>query len=291
MSVSGYRSHPLERGAPPAWASAWGEDRYGVFAAFEVQGVEYRMRWIDRGEFLMGSPEHELGRDRDEVQHEVELDAFWIGEMLVTQALWQAAMRANPSHFKTPDRPVESVSWGDCKKFISALNGRKPGLDVWFPTEAQWERACRAGTTAATYGGDLKIIGENNAPILDSIAWYGGNSGRDFELDDGWDSSSLPYRHYPSDTRAGTRRVACKMPNAFGLCDTLGNVYEWCADWSGAYPRTRQRNPEGPDRGFERVLRGGAWDSSARCMRAAYRNALHPSLCHDNIGVRLARGP
>ncbi len=291
MTATRYRSHPLARGVPPAWASSWGEDRYGVFAGFEVKGVEQRMRWIEGGEFVMGSPKDEEGRDDDEVQHEVELDGFWLGETPVTQALWEAVMGANPSQFKTPDRPVQRVSWEDCRKFIDTLNELEQGLDVRFPTEAQWEYACRAGTTTATYAGDLKILGENNAPLLDRIAWYGGNSGREFDLDNGWDISSWREKQYASDKRAGSRRVGGRLPNAFGLHDMLGNVYECCADWKAAYPTSRVRNPDGPTGGDVRVLRGGSWFSHPGDVRAAYRYASHPSTSDSFTGFRLARGP
>jgi formylglycine-generating enzyme required for sulfatase activity len=283
-----YRSHPLGRGVPPQWATAWGEDRHGVFAGFDVKGVEYRMRWIEGGEFVMGSPKREKGRFDDEVQHEVELSGFWLGEVPVTQALWEAVTGSNPSAFKTPDWPVDSVSWKDCEHFMRTLNESAPGLEVRFPTEAEWEYACRAGTTTATYVGDLKILGERHAPVLDPIAWYSGNRGRDFDLPEGLDPLGWPRKQY-EDNIAGTRRVATKFPNGNGLYDMLGNVLEWCADWYDAYPHERVVNPKGPKRGGARVLRGGSWNSSARGVRAANRFANHPSFYKYDIGVRLAR--
>jgi len=186
-------------------------------------------------------------------------------------------------------RPVEQVSWDDCKKFIEEVNEQALGLDVRLPMEAEWEYACRAGTTTATWAGDLKIVGENHAPVLDDIAWYGGNSGKDFDLPKGWDSSSWPNKQYPH-TQAGTRVVGMKAPNPLGLRDMLGNVWEWCADWYGTYDTSPAVDPTGPAVGSDRVLRGGAWIYTARFVRAACRGAVVPGLRGANLGFRLARG-
>jgi formylglycine-generating enzyme required for sulfatase activity len=147
----------------------------------------------------MGSPAGEAGRwdDREGPQHEVHIRrGLWLAETPVTQALWVAVMGTNPSRFVSPDRPVEQVSWDDCQGFIEKLNGLVPGLDARLPTEAEWEYACRADTTTATWMGDLDIRGDNDAPLLDGIAWYGGNSGQGFELADGHDSTKWPSKQY-----------------------------------------------------------------------------------------------
>ncbi len=280
----------LEGGGAPAWASAWGEDRYGVYAAFCVNSVEHRMRWIPPGRFVMGSPEGEAGRYDEELQHEVVLTrGYWLGETPVTQALWEAVMGANPSRFKSPDRPVESVNWDDSMAFVKKLNGLVPGLNVGLPTEAEWEHACRAGTTTAMWVGDLQILGERNAPVLDSIAWYGGNSGVSFDLADGYDSSGWPSKQY-AHSKAGTRIVGQKSANPWGLYDTLGNVLEWCSDWHAPYDATPAVDPRGAESGTRRVLRGGSWSRYARYVRAAQRLAFDPDLANYDIGLRLARG-
>jgi formylglycine-generating enzyme required for sulfatase activity len=276
----------------PDWASAYGTDAYGLYADFSVKNITQRMRWIPPGRFMMGSPESENGRrDKGEILHEVALThGFWLAETDCIQELWSAVMPGkNPSQFKSPDRPVEQVSWNDCKEFLDALNRLVPGLDVRLPSEAQWEYACRAGTKEATYAGDLEILGECNVPALDPIAWYGGNSGVDFELDNGADSSRWPDKQYPH-ARAGTHPVKKKVPNSWGLYDMLGNVWEWCEDRYGEYTRESVVDPEGAKTGVFRVLRGGSWRSDGRDLRSAYRNDFDPARANRIVGFRFSRG-
>ncbi len=289
--MADFLDHPLSSGNPPSWATAWGEDRYGVFVVFEIGGVEQRLRWIRPGRFWMGSPEEEQGRDDDEIRHRVTLTAgFWLADTPCTQALWLAVMDGeNPSRFVSLQRPVEQVSWQDCQEFLQVLNRRVSALELRLPSEAEWEHACRAGTETATYAGDLEIVGANDAPLLHDIGWYGGNSGVDFDLTEGEDSSNWPEKQHPHH-RAGTRLVAEKEANPWGLYDTLGNVWEWCHDWYGGYESVEQRNPTGPEEGANRVIRGGAWNYDARYVRAAYRYYWHPSLRYDFLGFRLALG-
>lgn len=287
-----HEPHPLADGLPERWAVEWGEDRYGVFTGFAVAGVVQRMRWVPSGRFVMGSPESEVGRfDNEGPQHEVELSSgFWLAETPCTQALWQAVMGTNPSKYVSAERPVEQVSWDECKRFVERLNTLVPGLEGRLPSEAEWEYACRAGTTAATWVGDLDILGENNAPRLDAIDWYGGNSGHEFELSEGYDSSEWPEKQYPHTTRAGTRPVRQKLANPVGLHDMLGNVYEWCEDWFGPYDSGVSHDPSGPNTGAVRVLRGGSWRGDAWSVRAANRGAYPPGYAYDYLGFRLARG-
>ena len=260
---------PLLDGVPPAWATCWGDSAYGPWAGFMENNIVYAMYWIPPGRFIMGSPESEAGReDREEYEelfetpHEVTLTpGFWMAEWPCTQDLWTTVMGENPSRFKDPWRPVENVSWEDVQEFLQKLNARHTGLQARLPSEAEWEYACRAGTATATYAGDLEILGLNNAPVLDEIAWYGGNSGLEYELAEGADSSGWEEKQY-SHTKAGTRQVGTRRPNPWGLCDMLGNVYEWCQDWHQPYSSDAQRDPSGPEVGAERVIRGGSWTSA-----------------------------
>lgn len=276
------------------WAVAAGRDRYGLWAAFEVEGVQHRLRWIPPGRFLMGSPPTEAGRDEDEgLQHWVRITkGYWLGETPVTQALWRAVLKSNPSQFKSDDRPVEQVSWDDCQKFIKRLNRSLHGFEARLPTEAEWERACRAGTTTATWVGDLTLRGVNDAPELEAIAWYGGNSGVD-DLDNGVDSSKWPEKQHPH-IRAGTHPVGRRQANPYGLHDMLGNVYEWCQDTAKDFGEPYQSSEPAVDpvldQGSLRVSRGGSWSSRARSVRAANRSARPRGDVYDNLGFRLAGG-
>ena len=283
--------HPLIRGNPPDWASEWGEDRHGVFVAFTYREITQRLRWIPAGVFRMGSPDDEPGRWADEgPRHLVQISrGFWLFDTPCTQALWEVVMRENPSRFRSPGRPVEEVRWDDVQGFLWRINAEVPGLDLVLPTEAQWEHACRAGTETALYSGPIEILGGRNAPALDPIAWYGGNSGVGFELDDGYDSSGWPETQYPN-PRSGTHPVGRKDPNPWGLYDMIGNVWEWCADGWRDYDGNWKRDPVGPvEPGAGRVVRGGSWGSDARDCRSAYRSRHAPDYRLDYLGFRPAR--
>ncbi len=288
------RDHPLAAGLAPSWAWGWGQDRHGVFAEIKLGEAVQRLRWIFPGSFTMGSPESEAGRAEWEgPRHRVRLtEGFWLGEAPCTQELWQEVMGENTSEFKSPRRPVENVSWEDCQRFFAAAEARRPGLGLRLPTEAQWEYACRADTETATWLGDLEILGENNVPLLDEIAWYGGNSGVDFDLADGRDSSRWPNRQYPHE-KTGTREVKTRQSNPWGLYDMLGNVREWCSDrwtYEQPYDGVDRVDPEGED-GAKRVRRGGSWDAYGRTARAADRYARAPGYRNSALGFRLSRGP
>jgi formylglycine-generating enzyme required for sulfatase activity len=198
-------------------------------------------------------------------------------------------MGENPSRFVSTERPVEQVSWDDCQEFLKRLNESSPELMARLPSEAEWEHACRGGAPTATWVGDLEILGECNAPLLDEIAWYTGNSGQDYELEDGQDSTDWPNKQYPH-TKAGTHEVRKKQANPHGLHDMLGNVLEWCMDTYGSYEEPAVTNPAPSTMGTERVSRGGSWGVVAGDVRAALRGWYSPVIRDDGLGFRLARG-
>ena len=214
------------------------------------------MIYVAPGKFMMGSPESEPGREDDESQHLVTLTkGFWLGKTPVTQAQWESVMKLNPSSNKGDDLPVGCVSWEDCKKFIAKVNDYF-ACEARLPTEAEWEYACRAGTSGP-YGGTGNI---------DDMGWYD-NTFWGFGLK--------------------THPVAQKKPNAWGFYDMHGNVWEWCNDWYGYYPDENVTNPGGPVSGDARVLRGGCWRSFARACRSAFRRPNTPAYSNDSFGFRL----
>jgi hypothetical protein len=246
-----------------------GRDEQGLYEDIELsEGVVQRFRFVPSGSFMMGSPDGEPGRDDDETLHEVELSqGSWMADTACTQSLWEAVMGENPSRFKGADRPVENVSWEDCQGFVRKLNKSTPGLDFRLPTEAQWEYACRAGTETPF------SFGENMTPEQVN---YDGN---------------YPYAGgEKGEYREETVAVRSLPPNAWGLYEMHGNVYEWCADWFGEYPEGRVIDPAGPPEGGGRVLRGGSWINDGGYCRSAYRLWNHPGDRHDIIGFRLSRG-
>ncbi|MCP4699087.1 MAG: formylglycine-generating enzyme family protein [Gammaproteobacteria bacterium] len=226
------------------------------------------MRRIEPGRFMMGSPKSEAERWNGEgPQHEVILiHGFWLAETACTQALWQAIMGENPSHFKGEERPVENISWEDAQKFILQLNQEKPGLALKLPSEAEWEYACRAGTDTPFWFGDNitpeQVNYDGNHP------YAGGKKGR--------------YRKETVDVKA----LPC---NSYGLYQMHGNVWEWCADWFGNYSDEPVTDPVGPDSGSDRVLRGGSWAYDGQLTRSAYRRRFSPDFRFMYLGFRFAR--
>ena len=261
--------HPLADGIPPAWASAWGEDDYGPWVEIHVADARQSLRWIPPGTFVMGSPDSEAGRASDEgPQQPVTISrGFWLFDTPCTQSLWQAVMGQNPSHFKGAQRPVESVSWEDCQRFIHGLNIALPDLRLALPTEAEWEYACRATHQTSTDTGDLTIDEKNHAKGLQNIAWYQANS----------DGKTHP--------------VGQLQPNDFGLYDMLGNVWEWVNDWWDTYPSSAQVNPTGPVSASTRVIRGGSWFDGTDYVRSSYRYSFTPGNADNDLGFRVARTP
>ncbi|MBR5691081.1 MAG: SUMF1/EgtB/PvdO family nonheme iron enzyme, partial [Verrucomicrobia bacterium] len=252
--------------------------------------VDLDMVWIEPGTFMMGSPSDELGRFSEEVRHQVTLTKdYWMGKYEVTQAQYEAVMDTNPSGFKGADLPVECVSWKDAMAFCKKLTeiekeaGRLPeGYEYTLPTEAQWEYACRAGTTTALNSGK-NLSGEyDKCPEVDEVGWYQYNSGYNSGLNDSDDDWMENGKTFP---------VGQKQPNAWGLYDMHGNVEEWCLDWDGDYPTSSVTDPVGPETGVWRVLRGGSWSDFALDCRSASRGASNPDFRNFDIGFRVALAP
>lgn len=254
--------------APPGWAIAWGEDPHGIFASFAVGEVEHRMRWIPPGTFWMGSPDDEVGRfDNEGPRRRVVLtQGYWLGETPVTQALWQVVMGHNPSRFNGSMLPVEQVSWDDSHAFCKRLSTMVPALNPRLPTEAEWERGCRAGTDGMTWAGVLALGKGGSASQLDALAWYRTNGG------------------------GKTHKVGEKEANPYGLYDMLGNVLEWCSDNLGKYKGLPALDPVCVDGGSSRIIRGGAWSSAARGCRASFRSSEASHIRLDIVGMRIAVG-
>ena len=224
--------------------------------------------WIPSGSFQMGSPESEAQRQSGEGPvHTVELDGFWMGKYEVTQAQWEAVMGSNPSRFKGADLPVETLSWGDCQQFISKLNERGDG-GFALPTEAQWEYACRAGTTTPFYFGET---------ISTEQANYDGNYTYGNGAKGAYREKTTPVGSFPA--------------NAWALHDMHGNVWEWCADWydENYYGKCPRQNPTGPSSGALRVLRGGSWLSYPRNCRSGCRYWFDPTCAYNVGGFRVCR--
>lgn len=225
---------------------------------------------IKPGKFLMGSPEDEPGRYIGERSHRVNLTTpFYLQTTELTQEQWVSVMKKNPSSHKGcgANCPVEHVSWEDSQQFIRKLNQKEGTIKYRLPTEAEWEYACRAGSTEAFSNGGITELDCGKDANLDSLGWYCGNSNN---------------RIHP---------VAQKQPNAWGLYDMHGNVQEWCQDWFGVYPYDEVTNPKGPSTGSYRAMRGGVWYSPARDTRCASRFGSPPHYRFRHIGFRLCRMP
>ena len=226
---------------------------------YTVNGVSFKMIRVEGGAFMMGAtPEQgDDARDDEKPPHQVTLSTYHIGETQVTQELWQAVMGSNPSRFKGDmHRPVDSVSWEDCQKFITRLN-KVTRRRFRLPTEAEWEFAARGGNKSKGY----KYAGSNN---LDEVAWYAYNTSKE------------------------TQPVGRTKGNELGLYDMSGNVWEWCQDWYGQYSSKPQSNPKSSSSGYYRVSRGGSWGNSATHCRVAYRFLNTPSGTESSLGLRLA---
>jgi formylglycine-generating enzyme required for sulfatase activity len=253
-----------------------------------VNSIGMKFAMIRPGRFLMGSPAGEAERGNDEQQHEVAITRpFYLGVFPVTQAQWRAVMGNNPSYccatgggkdsvrgMNTDDFPVEQVSWEDAQSFLDALAAlkkeREAGRKYRLPTEAEWEYSCRGGASSYQifhFGNSLSSTQAN----FDGRYPYGG-------------AAAGPYL-------GRTCKVGSYKPNAFGLYDTHGNVWEWCADWYGDYAASPERDPAGPPEGSGRVFRGGSWKYLGRNCRSALRCSHGPGERYDYLGFRAALVP
>jgi len=236
---------------------AYGQEQARQEAAQQEQKqsgpVGMKFVLIPAGSFQMGQ---DSGDSDENPVHRVTISrAFQMQTTDVTQGQWKAVMGNNPSEFQHgDDYPVEQVSWNDVQEFLKKLNALDPGKNYRLPTEAEWEYACRAGTSGERYGD------------LDAIAWYSGNSS------------------------SKTHPVGKKQPNAWGLYDMLGNVWEWCADWfdDNYYANSPATDPRGPLSGQYRVLRGGSWVGNDSYVRSADRNWDSPAVRYSD-GFRCSR--
>ncbi|GHT27556.1 hypothetical protein FACS18942_07050 [Planctomycetales bacterium] len=258
----------------PVSSSIFSTSKAGDANELTIKGLTWKFRYCPTSSFTMGSPSVAISRNNDEMplqgrsrlpyrgsssgetnrsanetQHKVTLtQGFYMGETEVTQEQWLAVMGNNPSHFKGTKLPVENVSWNECRDIVEKLNGLNvapAGYKFALPTESQWEYACRAGSSAAYCFGD-------SIASLSDYAWYANYSGHT------------------------THSVGTKEPNAWGLYDMHGNVWEWCRDWYGDYTTGNVTDPVGALSGSYRVSRGGAWNYGAESCRSAYRNRLTP---------------
>ena len=234
-----------------------------------TNSIGMKLVLIPKGTFMMGSPESEQGRQKDETQHEVTISKdYYLGVYEVTQAQYEKVMGKNPSHFQgaivgneNADLPVDNVSWNDavefCKKLSDLPEEKKAGRVYRLPTEAEWEYACRAGSKTA-YSFD------DEEGLLPEYGWFDRNSSN------------------------RTHTVGLLEPNAWGLYDMHGNVWEWCSDRHGDYPKGAVSDPTGPKEGSGRVYRGGSWRIEAALCRSADRLRSVPSYRLRNFGFRLA---
>lgn len=254
---------------PPAGAIAWGDDAYGLWIDVDLAGVVQRFRWLEPGEFWMGSPDDEPEREKREgPRHRVRLTTgFWLADTACTQALWMAVMGGeDPSRFQEDARnPVENVSWDDVSGFLQRVALLVSGVVAELPTEAEWEYACRAESETPFSCG---------ATIRTQQANYHGN---------------FPYA---GAERGGYRGEAVPVktfaPNDWGLYEMHGNVWEWCADGQRTYDGTEQENPRGPEGAAPRVVRGGSWSNEAGRLRSAYRDEWLRGYRYAGRGFRFA---
>ena len=220
---------------------------------------------VTAGTFTMGSSVPTI----NEKQHQVTISKpFYMQTTTVTQGQWQEVMGSNPSQFKDcgQDCPVENVSWNDAQDFIRKLNNQERTDKYRLPTEAEWEYAARAGTTTPFYTGYCLSTDQAN-----------------------YNGIFYPYPCPKGEYRGKTVRVASFAPNAWGLYDMYGNVWQWCQDWYGEYPSGSVTDPTGPSSGGSRVARGGSYNNRVALCRSAKRTYYTPDRRSFDVGFRLVR--
>jgi formylglycine-generating enzyme required for sulfatase activity len=270
----------------------------GERRTISIKGLAVALRWCPPGKFTMGSPESEPERAKDETLHEVTLTkGFWMMETDVTQELWTSLDEKNQAKFKGPQQPAATVLWYDAVEFcnrLSAATGLKPAYKIhkdakdpsnkvedkndpmkWtvfmipdangfrLPTEAQWEYACRAGTTTAFAWGDTVTTDQAN---------YNGTNAYNNGPNGAYLKTTTPVGKYP--------------PNPWGFLDIEGNVWQWCWDWYGPYPHGGVTDPAGATSGNARILRGGVWHYKPAYVRSANRYKDRPAKPWDLLGLR-----
>jgi len=255
---------PLSSAEAKACQQAWAGHLGKPVRVTNSIGMEFQL--IPPGTFKMGSPQDEEWHRPDEILHPVTITkAFYMAKTEVNQGQWKALMGENPSFFEGDALPVETVTWEDAAKFCRKLSD-KEGIQYRLPTEAEWEYACRAGTITPFHSGET---------ISTDRANYDGN-------------------HTYANGRKGifretTTKAGSFPPNAWGVCDMHGNVWEWCADWYGDYPQGEVSDPTGPASGDRRISRGGCWINFPAVCRSANRAKVVPLSWNFHTGFRVVR--
>lgn len=230
-----------------------------------TNGLGMKFVWIPPGQFQMGSPKDEKQRSPDEHQHKITLSkGFYMAVTLVTQEQWKEVMEKNPSMFAgEKNLPVDSVTWNECQDFLKKLKA-KDKKAYRLPTEAEWEYACRAGTTTPYSFGET--ITAKQANFLDS---------------------EIAEKGKKDLSRFKTTPVGAFPANAWGLHDMHANLWQWCQDWYGEYPQKDVADPQGPMKGPGRVARGGSWFDRADRCRSAARRWADPAVRDYSVGFRV----
>ncbi len=241
----------------PSWASTYRRDEFGLLAELRLDDIPLRLRYVPAGRFILGAADDAPGREADERHVPVRLSrSLWLAEHELTQTQWQTLMPNNPSRFRSPDHPIERISWHQAQAYCQLLSERIAGVQARLPTEAEWEYACRSG-----YDGNwIALDGPLDIERLGELAVYNGSR--------------------------GPAPVGQRLPNPLGLYDLHGNIWEWCQDAYGPYPANASVDPIGRQ-GEARSARGGSWADQASALRATNRVGLDADMQTMFVGLRL----